>query len=1305
MAITQMDIRQSVLRSALNMAGTAINATVDGILTAHDANIAKLFEDRNILLTDGGLITFTGTQVSFTDNLNITLNQKISGAVPQVISLGNTTQTFTNSGDMLVAVINRTAGTASVSIVANGSSLAAVSSANQEVFLIAKRVDAGDGTQRLYWRNGFAQNAGQTLRLGQGGGTGSGVGGGSDLNSLQFSAQFIEPFTESATNSASAVNSTYTNATYSAAKQMYTLYYDASHTASGSTTSLTLSGSTPSNFTLTAGDVVVNLATGEVRRIVTVAWPTLTIDAAFAATLSTQPVCLSQAVHTKDIYNYNANSTAASLAAAFPGSTFSEVMVDYEDNATSGSNLWTPDVAPFAAYTASVDNTNWSTLATRISLETSTIQSVVCPTSGSSLYLRFFSDATSGTGFLNLLNYEAFMQKALASTQGGIVWSAYAITNGSTTPVNCSLSVVGGKTTVTFSSPNQYAVGYNSGQAYGVLDVYLNGQMLPRFVSGSVPTTDGYYTEISGNVIQLDRDYSSVAQELQVVLRTQVVDASTANNTSIANLQQFASDGFQPFVSQIAATLSATSTAGTPATGTFYSSISGRASIPDLTQDLKARMGIERIMVQSVQRIWNEFGPNGEIVSGTPNDLFNQLRFVGNWIINYSDVQGLGAYAIANSTGTDFCEITFYGTGLNLLYFRDSNSRTHVYSVDGGSNSANFYTTGPAGGLSGRSAATNQVQNLVSGLALGVHTVKITNTGTTTEMRIYGFEILNESSNVLVNPGVTYNGGKKIVNSSQSSFSYSAPVTGSTGGRVLVYQNAKGTIGQAFTAAGTSILTLTNANHSNEEVVRDYSPREFGAAWSTNDFSTLVASLGNRQGTLDDGTTSLICQQWMIDSTQFSIEAIRSSTVVNGFLTFTFIGTGCDAIMASQANAADDGQVTLSVDGTSYGSLGAYTTGFKKKALVSGLPYGTHTVKITSNSARTNDWFIQKFIVYQPKSPSIPSGATLIADYNVLANYSASAGAVLNVPATGVIRKMGANRESILGGTWSNPPTFDNTNFDSGWNCQTTTSASYMQYTFFGTGIEIGTYYNAAAYSQTVTVDGSSVLSGFATSLSQPGTGLTFSAPAGTITGTSSVAGKARIRITGLSLGTHTVRITTGNTAQMYVDTWDIVTPIYSTKSNIYSDLMNTLPVGSNSISDDRQTQPVKGLPAQKAWAVASGVISAPSTNSTSPVPMPDMSVTIKTSGGPLFISYAVQLIIANSGASAAGYIYVDGQQISNDGAFVAPTATTYCAISDSIIVPVSAGVHKVDVYWSLGGGTGTISGNNVYRKLSVQEK
>ena len=119
--------------------------------------------------------------------------------------------------------------------------------------------------------------------------------------------------------------------------------------------------------------------------------------------------------------------------------------------------------------------------------------------------------------------------------------------------------------------------------------------------------------------------------------------------------------GFQGFINPTNTVITPTVTTGTPAAGTFYSSITNRASIIDLTQDLKARMGIERIMVDAVFQLQNEFGPNGEMVWGALNDIFGQIRLVGN---PSPTISTYGAYGLrlVSEPGDGYIEVTFYGT-------------------------------------------------------------------------------------------------------------------------------------------------------------------------------------------------------------------------------------------------------------------------------------------------------------------------------------------------------------------------------------------------------------------------------------------------------------------------------------------------------------------------------------------------------------------------------------------------------------------------------------------------------------------
>lgn len=159
------------VQTALPMVGSASREDLQATLGFVDAELAKLFEDRNIQLIDGGLITFLGTTVQFTQPLKLHINSKIAGGAPVIIDLDDTTRTVSADGRMIYAVVNRTGGTAVVTD--DAATLPAVTSADQEVFLIAKRSDSGDGIKRLYFRNGTTLDEGQTARLGS---SGSGAG-------------------------------------------------------------------------------------------------------------------------------------------------------------------------------------------------------------------------------------------------------------------------------------------------------------------------------------------------------------------------------------------------------------------------------------------------------------------------------------------------------------------------------------------------------------------------------------------------------------------------------------------------------------------------------------------------------------------------------------------------------------------------------------------------------------------------------------------------------------------------------------------------------------------------------------------------------------------------------------------------------------------------------------------------------------------------------------------------------------------------------------------------------------------------
>jgi hypothetical protein len=757
--------------------------------------------------------------------------------------------------------------------------------------------------------------------------------------------------------------------------------------------------------------------------------------------------------------------------------------------------------------------------------------------------------------------------------------------------------------------------------------------------------------------------------------------------------------GFQPFVSQTDAVSAASTTAGAPIAGTFYSSIIGRSSMVDLSQDLKPRLGIERLMTQYIYQILSEAGPNSDPIWGSTGDIFNQIRFVGQWS-NFLSIAGQG---IASSASlTDYMEVTFYGTGLNLLTNVDIANRDIRVSVDGGSEGSNITLSG-SGVLAARNYSVNAPIVAISGLSLGVHTVKLRNNNAA-GIGMFGFEIVNQvsagSNLVSVTPGVAYSQGQKLVLASQSTLAYNAALVGTTGGRVLEYISSSGVRSQAFTQNATSPSYLTAASHANEELVKSYFFREFSASRG-DDF--LNNSTTAKAFTLDDGTTTLSSIQGV--ASVFNGRDAMNTGGSPAAIMFTFVGTGLDIVRSDVVNGGSD-TYAFYIDGVSiFNAAAAGSTIWRTQKIASGLPYGTHTFEIRKISASTYDIAVAQFIVYQPKKPALPSGAIEIGDFNIMANYSPNTTAGAEFISGGVLRKA-STRELTYVGSWSatiEVGTGTTNAAVAGWIINGSTSGNYVQYTFFGTGVELrfgipGT----TAGNYTVSIDGSSNLTGLGATTSFYGGVTSFSATTGVVvTNTANNYGSG-VSITGLTLGLHTVKFAYNSGSAMPIEAFDIITPVHSVKANLYGDLEAASSIGSCAISDNRKFTPIKDpVPTTKAWAQAIGITVNPSTSSTSPIPMPDMSAVVKTNGGPLRLSFSAQ--VENTGLNQIFWqFYVDGLPVGVLKNIRAPQSAYGCLISDVLKIPASAGTHKVDVFWYV--GAGTVTADSTSRTLVVEE-
>lgn len=170
MAITYLDVRQSEWRATAQMIGGSANITADTLFANTDSLIQKLIEDRNVNLSDGGVISLSanGQTLTFSSNLFLNINQTAAGGAPAQISLGSATVAFPANGYMLYATVNRTSSTATLTTVSSSVGLPTATYLNQDVFLIAIRDDISGGIPKVYFRNGTVVFGGQSIRLGAG---------------------------------------------------------------------------------------------------------------------------------------------------------------------------------------------------------------------------------------------------------------------------------------------------------------------------------------------------------------------------------------------------------------------------------------------------------------------------------------------------------------------------------------------------------------------------------------------------------------------------------------------------------------------------------------------------------------------------------------------------------------------------------------------------------------------------------------------------------------------------------------------------------------------------------------------------------------------------------------------------------------------------------------------------------------------------------------------------------------------------------------------------------------------------------
>lgn len=600
-----------------------------------------------------------------------------------------------------------------------------------------------------------------------------------------------------------------------------------------------------------------------------------------------------------------------------------------------------------------------------------------------------------------------------------------------------------------------------------------------------------------------------------------------------------------------------------------------------VTRSMKAIAGIEYIHIMGIKPISNEFGPNGEAVFTSDNNSRN-IRFVGDW----TTTSGTTGTSPITTTIGHYIEHTFWGTGINLLT-RASGSFDFRASLDGGAEGANIFTTGYSAVLDARNYAPKARVTLYSGLSLGWHTVKIRNATAASQFHCFGFEILNERTDLAVYQGSGMARGKTYITDSMLTSAFNIGISGIKGARVVKYIK-DGLLQTAVTEVAATAKYLANTDHTNEEAFRKINFREFGAN-RADDFSTLGASTTERAYTLDDESTTLVGGSVWAD-----VNGMIMGNIINGFTTLTFTGSGLDIITLTNGSPGDT--IAVYVDGVYVGDLPPAVT-LTKPLLVkvcSGLPYGSHSVKFR-NTSDLSDRYVQDFIIYQPEKPA--HDGFEVMDFNVLADFvpNTSAGTFATgiTASTGILRKMNVRGMTYVG-------TFTlgaiNNNFPSGYaEASTQANGNYIEYTFWGKGYDHRFFEQTArAALVNVTLNGLPLTTAnFPTALTaNTGNGVSMNLATGVLDmqATSSI-GFGGVSVYNLPLAKYTLRFTKGDALATVLEASciDIITPIH------INDV--TLKKGSMSLASQTRYAPEPtstidnvDLSKAKAWLLWDGV-------------------------------------------------------------------------------------------------------------------
>lgn len=480
-----------------------------------------------------------------------------------------------------------------------------------------------------------------------------------------------------------------------------------------------------------------------------------------------------------------------------------------------------------------------------------------------------------------------------------------------------------------------------------------------------------------------------------------------------------------------------------------HSTISPTPKVIDDANTLKCLFGIERIRLTE-PKLRRDLVESGSGSSQKVYSCSDSRVYIAGQVIQESiKYNGFGRYiSVFGNGGLAYVQISFYGTGLNALCINATLKDVRA-TVDGGTEGPNIFGGSNASVVQNSRGHEGNVQiNVTRNLALGWHTVKLRVAADS--FNLFGFEVIG-TTEMTFTPGSIFSGPLKENLSAQTTTDYKAGISGAKGARVIKYIK-DGVISQVVQEVDATQLTYPNADHSNEQVLKKFDFKTDFAGGRSDDIASTNTSNSARAYTTDDNSHGVYSPSLVVNGGHNKL-AVASDFV------FNFIGSGVDIVMAC---SSIPGVVSFWLDGVFHGDKSFLNTEDTTYQMFSGVPYGSHHVRVTKVSGGEPRFV--SFTTWGPKSPidSLPAGAVKLSEYNVVADFVLNTGVAVGNMATGVIRKSAMREWELVNNTdgsfdWQ---TVVNTGDPTGGRSETNrTGEAFIG--FFGTGFDLKFFANS----------------------------------------------------------------------------------------------------------------------------------------------------------------------------------------------------------------------------------------------------